>query len=685
MRWIFRILGAIGAIIGVVVVALFVIPTDRIAKIAADQMTVMTGRALTIEGDVHPTLYPVLGITMQDVTLANAGWASKAPLVRADTVAVGIRLAPLFSGAVQIADVSVIGARILLERGADGTGNWVVSGTADPVSTTNTSDTDSLAVGLPATFSLDHAVVKNAHITWRDAVNGQTIALADIDLKVAMPSPVGETHLVGGLTYRDERITWEGRIQDIAGLLSGAVQPVELAVTAAGAHVDLDGRVGISPIAADITLGVDVPNVAPLMGLAEINAPIFPGNMGRDIGINGHLIYTTEGHGALYLRDATARLAANTLHLEADLTLPQSSNLPSNLAAKIVAKDLDLSTLTTGTARSGPAESRSAVLEPAVSGTGWPRARLDVSALGTLNGTVALTAESVDLGRVKLDAIDTVFTLEDRRLVVGLNQIAVYDGELSGQAVVNGRDGLSIGGDLQMSRIALRPLLTDLAAQDRLIGTANGALRYLAVGDSVHDLMQTLSGTGRIAIGQGEILGLDLAGMLRNFDAYYRGEGSKTVFDAVTASVEVENGLATNTDLNLDGPLFTATGAGTVDIGAQTLQYRVTPVALTGGAEIAVPVIVEGPWNDLGFRPDLKGLIDQNLAAERAAVEAAMRTQAEEALKRELGVDVEAAEGNVEDAVRERIDQQADVLRKQVEEQLRNEVGNALRGLFGGN
>ena len=104
-----------------------------------------------------------------------------------------------------------------------------------------------------------------------------------------------------------------------------------------------------------------------------------------------------------------------------------------------------------------------------------------------------------------------------------------------------------------------------------------------------------------------------------------------------------------------------------------------------GGSGIAVPVIVEGPWTNLSYRPDLEALINQNLAVERAAAEAAVRAQAQEALKRELGVDVEAAGGNVEQAFQDRVDQQADELRNQVQEQLQNEVGNALRGLLGGN
>ncbi|MCP4822194.1 MAG: AsmA family protein, partial [Shimia sp.] len=249
-----------------------------------------------------------------------------------------------------------------------------------------------------------------------------------------------------------------------------------------------------------------------------------------------------------------------------------------------------------------------------------------------------------------------------------------------GELVVNGRGGLSLGGNLRADGIALQPLLSDFADQDRLIGTADLQFQYLAVGNTMDALARSLSGSGSISIGEGELLGLDLAGMLRNLDASYRGEGSKTVFNTITASTSITNGVASNSDLIFDAPLISATGEGTIDIGNQSLAYRLTPVALTGGAGISVPVIIEGPWSDLSFRPDLEALVNQNLAAEREALEEQLRTQAQEALDRELGVDVEAAGGNVEQAVRDRVDEQADELRNQVEDQLREGLGRLLGG-----
>ena len=67
----------------------------------------------------------------------------------------------------------------------------------------------------------------------------------------------------------------------------------------------------------------------------------------------------------------------------------------------------------------------------------------------------------------------------------------------------------------------------------------------------------------------------------------------------------------------------------------RTVNYRIEPkvVATTegqGGAVeaggITVPVIVEGPWHDLSYRPDLAGLIEVMAKDPAKALEGATKT-----------------------------------------------------------
>ncbi|MBC7180990.1 MAG: hypothetical protein H5U14_13015, partial [Roseovarius sp.] len=51
MRWLFRLLGLVMVMAAIILGALFFLPGERIARIAADQITKATGRQVTMSGD----------------------------------------------------------------------------------------------------------------------------------------------------------------------------------------------------------------------------------------------------------------------------------------------------------------------------------------------------------------------------------------------------------------------------------------------------------------------------------------------------------------------------------------------------------------------------------------------------------------------------------------------------------
>jgi hypothetical protein len=85
---------------------------------------------------------------------------------------------------------------------------------------------------------------------------------------------------------------------------------------------------------------------------------------------------------------------------------------------------------------------------------------------------------------------------------------------------MNGRGGLSVGGDLKVAHMAMQPLLMDLADYERLIAVGDLRLKFLGVGNTMDAIMRSLSGDGSFTLGQGEILGLDLADALNQILFY---------------------------------------------------------------------------------------------------------------------------------------------------------------------
>ncbi|MBF0126297.1 MAG: AsmA family protein [Magnetococcales bacterium] len=119
--------GAGGALLlvvaGVLSVPLLVHPNQYRAPIAALVQNV-TGRTLTIQGEVGLALFPSVEIILRDLTLANAPEFAPDPMVRVETVKVGVKFVPLLSGRVEVDRAEMSGLSLHLRRNAAGQSNW---------------------------------------------------------------------------------------------------------------------------------------------------------------------------------------------------------------------------------------------------------------------------------------------------------------------------------------------------------------------------------------------------------------------------------------------------------------------------------------------------------------------------------------------------------------------------------
>jgi AsmA protein len=127
----------------------------------------------------------------------------------------------------------------------------------------------------------------------------------------------------------------------------------------------------------------------------------------------------------------------------------------------------------------------------------------------------------------------------------------------------------------------------------------------------------------------GAIRGLNVAQMIRSLTSgtlsgWQEGKEQTTDLTQLGASFRVEKGQATTSDLNLVGPLVKMSGAGTVDLAAQTLAFRVEPklVLTTEGqgrasdpVGLGIPVVIDGPWAEPRIYPDIQGILDNPDAA----------------------------------------------------------------------
>lgn len=269
----------------------------------------------------------------------------------------------------------------------------------------------------------------------------------------------------------------------------------------------------------------------------------------------------------------------------------------------------------------------------------------------------------MNLGDTQLGRTRILATLSDRRLVIDLREVRAYDGVVTGNVVLNGRGGLSVGGDLTVAGMALQKALGDLAGYERLIGSADMHVKFLGSGNSVDAIMNSLSGSGAVALGKGELQGLDLVGMLRTLDTTYVGKGAKTIFDSIAGQFTIKDGVLSNDDLAFVAPLLTAGGKGRVLLGKQKLDYRILPVAFQGAegkGGFKVPLKITGTWADPHFSLDMEAVAkDQfKLDEKKKALEEKAKAQVQGKIADQLGVTPEADE-SLEDAAKRKLKDEA--------------------------
>ena len=628
MRLLLKFIGFIVVLIVVAVVGLLMLPGDRIAQVAVDQLRAQTGRQVVLEGETQVSYYPVLGVSTGKLTIANADWSQAGPMMTADSLKVGVDFMSLLSGAVKITGLEAVSPSILLERAKDGRVNWELGVSGVAPSGQPAGSSNALAL------SLDRALISSGTLRYVDHGAGTDLSVRDVNLDLQWPQYRGQADFTAALTYGSRPLDLSGRIANLAALIEGEITPLSLRATAKGGSVSFEGRASTQPQAQG-TFTADLADTGGFLSALGIDGVSLPRGLGQVAKAKADLTFTSDQ--GLALRNLTTTLDQNSLSGELDLSLAGAKPV---LTARLTAGHVDLSGLTGGDSSSG-------------SSAGWSKDKIDASALGMLDGEIALSATGLSVAGLQFGAARTLTTIDNARAVVKLQSLAGYDGTISGQVVANNRSGLSVGGAVGASGVDMQKLLTDLAGISRFTGKAEANVDFLGSGASLHAIMNSLSGKGGIHMGRGTIQGFDLDKLMRSGVT----TGGTTVFDSLGATFTMDKGSLYNKDLLMKLPALSATGEGRIGLGPQDIDYLFTPKvdSINDGKGLAIPVHIRGPWADPRIWPDMEKAIDLNFKEEKEKA----KKELEKRVKDKLGVDSTNPDESVEDAVKKKLEDEA--------------------------
>ena len=631
MKWVIRLLGVLVVLVVVLIGALLLMPSDRIARVAADQIEAQTGRKLTVTGGLKLSFWPVLGVETGPVALANADWAGSEPMFRADGLSIGVGARELIAGQVRVTQIVAEAPVLNLRVAGDGRVNWDFSAGGAAATTPAPTATASVA---STPITLEKLRLRKAQVRYE--VDGAApLAVNDVDLTLDWPDAAGPADLSAKLAYQAASLALTARIEAMADFLDGKVVPLSAKVEGAGSQLGFDGRASIAGEATGHLTARSGDTAAFLTALG-IRGGELPNGLGRAAEVETDATYTADGR--LALRDLAVTLDQNRISGAADLDLGAT---PPRVTANLTAGALDLSGVTEG----GSSGSGSA---PASSG--WSKAPIDASALGLLDGQIRLSAQSIDTGSLRFGPTEAEVTIDRSRAVLQLAPASIFDGSLSGQLVANNRNGLSVAGNLKLENINTTAMLREMAGTDRLSGTLQAQVEFLGVGNSVDAIMHSLSGKGSQSMGRGVISGIDLDRLFRSGVV----TGGTTVFDSLSATYTISGGNLQNDDFLLSLPHFKVSGAGRIGLGDQDLDYLVTPRAFGSdeASGLQVPVRLTGPWANPKIRPDLDAATKAKLEEKQDALEEKAKEKLREKLNLSDGQDTE-------DALKDKLEEEA--------------------------
>lgn len=612
MKKLLIVLAVIVVLIVAAVLALpALVPTEGIKDQAVAAVKDATGRDLAINGKVGVSVFPALAVQVADVTLANPPDFAAKDMMRLDALDIRLRLLPLLSGRVEVDSFVLTAPVVALEVDRQGRPNWTFAAErpAEAKAPQPSGEPTAGGGGL-SDIRLGDVRIVDGTVSYADARSGTREEISNLDLKVALKNLDQPLSADGNLDWRGKTVKLAVAVAAPRKIMEGGASPLEALVAADTVKLSFKGEAGggAQPGATgDVDLAV--PSLRELAAWTG-NPLTAPGTGFGPLAIKGRL--KAAGQRVAF---SQAIVSFDAIKAAGDLSVDTGGERP-RLAGELAVEALDINPYLppeAGPARPGDRAKSQAGGQPA----DWSDEAIDASALKVADLDFALSVGSIHLRKIEIGRSALHLRLANGRLTGDLKELALYQGHGKGRLALDGSGrGLGLEAAFALNGIQAAPLLAAAADFERLEGTGNIDIQVAGHGRTQREIIASLNGKGAVTFLDGALRGINLAAMVRNVTtAFTETSGSqKTDFAELSGSYTIANGIATNHDLALKSPLLRVAGAGTVDLPRRALQYRIEPKAVAslqgqGGqgdlGGITVPVIVEGPWDNPSYRPDL--------------------------------------------------------------------------------
>ena len=643
LKWLSGTLAVLVLVIGVGVAALvYLVDWNDFKDTIQDQVKKQTGRELTITGDLSPSVFPWAGITIGEISLANARDFGNQPFARIAGADVKVKLLPLIKREINVRTVELTGLQMDLQMAADGTTNWddLINSTTTTTTTTEEEGQDDAEVtteveGSSATIAalaVGGIEIIDANVSWKDATTGTDAKLSSFNLSTGAIELAKPFDLNVDFSIISQSMDLQADVEAEANLMVDlnkqiySINDLTLDTDAKGGALPggaLKAKLGGEVIAMlnnqeiDVSalwlnvLGIELrgalkvenldtePTITGQLNTKEFSPRDVMSALAIDAPVTADDSVLKKASLSLALAATPASAALNDLNIMLDDTsFTGSASIPS-LAGAIppVRFDFNVDAIDIDRylppASDEPAAESGEPEQAAVATTGDEPIELPVEMMRQLDIDGTFSVDSVKVSNLTTQNIVVPVKAAGGKLALQNVKAAMYEGALDATANIDVTGNTpAYGVNMSLGGIQAAPLLGDLTQKDSFLsGAGEVAANITTGGNSVNEITAALNGGFNTAFTDGSINGINIGYQIRRAKAALTGQSLpeeqgtvKTDFSSLSVSGKFTNGVLQSDDLDMRSPLLRLGGAGQVDLPGEAVDYTLDTL-ITGTAE----------------------------------------------------------------------------------------------------
>ena len=646
LKWAIVTIGILaGLIIGAALLVPMFVDVGKYLPDIEGMVTRQTGRSFSMGDDIKLSLFPWAGIRLSDLTLGNPEGFEEKPMITVKRFEARVKVLPLLSKHIQVEKFIVESPSIALVRNKAGLGNWENIGpsdisdsdqggqaqsTAPAQDTSSKTQTDSTELPIES-LVVDRFAVINGFLSYVDKSSGLSKKISDLNLDLSGISLDKAIDITLGAKVDGKPVSVTGTAGPVGKNPGASDIDLDLMVKVLDQlALSLKGRL-IKPMTEQaVDLAVDLAPFSPKKLFVSLDQP-FPiktsdalalDKLSLKAVVKGSAKSVSVSDGVLVLDDSTMNFSARAQAFEkpdlkcilsldkidVDRYLPSATENDSGRAASASAKD-ESTAMDTGKSRRETSTIDYAPLRRMVLDAKVNIGSLKVAGLSMANITASLAGKN---GVFNLDP----FSMD------------LYQGKAGAKARVDVRKNTPTTNlNLTTSNVQAGPVIRDSMGKDIIEGALASDISLSMTGDTQDMIKKTLGGKGELKFIDGAIVGVDIAGTIRNAKAgiglgEYTTEKPRTDFVELKIPYTAAKGVVKIPEASLASPLLRLVANGQTHLVKETLDFRIEPKLVgtlkgqgdtTDRSGLLIPLVITGTWESPKVRPDLEAILKNQL------------------------------------------------------------------------